>query len=94
MRDPNASSSLTVAPAPEGRVASLDGVRAVAVTLVLASHLVPGLAGAGSVGVDVFFALSGLLITGLLVDEYVRTGSIDLRTFTGIGPSGSSPPWP
>ena len=59
----------------------LDGVRAVAVLLVILFHLgydwIPG----GFIGVDVFFVLSGYLITGLLVDELARSGRIDLSRF-------------
>jgi peptidoglycan/LPS O-acetylase OafA/YrhL len=59
----------------------LDGIRAVAVILVILFHLgfdwMPG----GFVGVDVFFVLSGYLITGLLVDELARDGRIDLARF-------------
>ena len=60
----------------------LDGVRGVAVLLVVWSH--SGLAApsdAGALGVSVFFALSGYLITGLLLDEHARTGRIALRAF-------------
>ncbi|MEO5533975.1 MAG: acyltransferase family protein [Pseudolysinimonas sp.] len=46
----------------------IQGVRAVAVLLVLGYHLAPGAVPAGFVGVDVFFVLSGFLVTSLLVD--------------------------
>ncbi|MDA3641075.1 acyltransferase family protein [Mycobacterium xenopi] len=60
---------------------ALDGLRAIAVTLVLAGHGgIPGLGG-GFIGVDIFFVLSGFLITSLLFDELARTGRIDLSGF-------------
>ncbi len=66
---------------PRRGIAALDGVRAVAVGLVLAHHGgVPGVSG-GFIGVDVFFVLSGFLITSLLLDELGRTGRIDLKEF-------------
>jgi len=57
----------------------LDGLRGCAILLVLAFHLqfIPG----GSFGVDVFFVLSGFLITSLLVEEWQRRGSISLPRF-------------
>lgn len=59
----------------------IEGLRAVAVLAVLAFHAgIPGLAG-GFVGVDVFFVISGYLITGLLVREAVTTGRIRLLDF-------------
>ncbi|HZC92657.1 MAG TPA: acyltransferase family protein [Mycobacterium sp.] len=81
-----------VAPPPANRLTSrraddrpgiraLDGVRALAVALVLAGHGgIPGMTG-GFVGVDVFFVLSGFLITSLLLDELGRSGRIDLANF-------------
>jgi peptidoglycan/LPS O-acetylase OafA/YrhL len=59
----------------------IEGLRAVAVLLVLAYHarLAP-LAG-GFVGVDVFFVLSGFLITGLLMRELTETGTVSLPAF-------------
>jgi peptidoglycan/LPS O-acetylase OafA/YrhL len=60
---------------------ALDGIRAFAVLAVIARHCeVPGLTG-GFLGVDVFFVLSGFLITSLLREEMVRTGRIDFRLF-------------
>ena len=62
-------------------IPALDGMRAIAVGLVLADHGgVPGLPG-GFLGVDVFFVLSGFLITSLLIEETSRTGRIGLRGF-------------
>jgi len=64
------------------RVAGLDLLRGLAIALVMLRHAAPGLApGAGLVGVVMFFALSGYLITGLLDDELARTGRVDLRRF-------------
>jgi peptidoglycan/LPS O-acetylase OafA/YrhL len=69
------------APKEGGYVPALDGVRAVAVLLVLLFHLrVPGFR-AGFVGVDVFFVLSGFLITSLLLEEIRRTGRVSLPEF-------------
>ncbi len=66
---------------PGQSIPALDGVRAIAVALVLADHGgVPGLSG-GFLGVDVFFVLSGFLITSLLLDEIGRTGHIGLKGF-------------
>jgi peptidoglycan/LPS O-acetylase OafA/YrhL len=76
-----------------GRRRELDGLRAIAVSLVLLQHvgdlliderpsftggpLLPG----GFLGVDLFFVLSGFLITGLLLEERTRHGGIRFRTF-------------
>ena len=62
-------------------IPALDGLRAVAVIMVLAEHGgLPGVPG-GFLGVDIFFVLSGFLITSLLLSELGRTGRIDLRDF-------------
>jgi len=64
-----------------GYRADIEGLRAVAIALVVAAHAgVPWLAG-GFVGVDVFFVLSGYLITGLLVQEIRTTGHVRLFDF-------------
>jgi peptidoglycan/LPS O-acetylase OafA/YrhL len=60
---------------------ALDGLRAVAVALVIAYHLgYSGVAG-GYIGVEVFFVLSGWLVCALLVNEHQRTGGIALARF-------------
>jgi len=59
----------------------IEGLRAIAILLVVAFHAgIPGFSG-GYVGVDVFFVLSGYLITGLLVREIDQTGTVDLWSF-------------
>lgn len=63
------------------RIPALDGVRAMAAMAVLALHCRLPLAGGGAIGVDIFFVLSGYLITGLLVTEFNNTGAIDIRRF-------------
>ncbi|MEE2854722.1 MAG: acyltransferase family protein [Actinomycetota bacterium] len=63
--------------------ADIEGLRAVAVIGVVLFHAdVPGVGG-GYVGVDVFFVISGFLITGLLWREVSTTGTIGLRRFYG-----------
>lgn len=59
----------------------LDGIRAVAVLGVMAYHEPNIELAGGFLGVDLFFVLSGFLITGLLLDERLRTGSVSLRDF-------------
>jgi peptidoglycan/LPS O-acetylase OafA/YrhL len=59
----------------------LDGVRAIAVTAVLVFHANPDWLPGGFLGVDVFFALSGFLITSLLLAELGETGSIGFGRF-------------
>lgn len=63
------------------RLASLDGLRAVAVLLVVGYHAAPHWVPGGFVGVDVFFVLSGFLITALLLRELQRDGRVGLRAF-------------
>lgn len=59
----------------------MDGVRAIAVLIVLFTHSNFSWAIGGHYGVDVFFALSGFLITSTLLSEYRRQGRINLRAF-------------
>ncbi len=60
---------------------SLDGLRAVAVAGVIAYHLGYHWAGGGYLGVDLFFVLSGFLITGLLVEEWGTSAHLGLAAF-------------
>ena len=64
-----------------GWLPALDGVRALAVLAVVAFHVDPALVPSGSLGVEVFFVLSGFLITRLLLAEHARTGTVRLRGF-------------
>lgn len=59
----------------------LDGLRALAVAVVVAFHLAPATFPGGYVGVDVFFVLSGFLITTLLVREHRDRHHVGLRSF-------------
>jgi peptidoglycan/LPS O-acetylase OafA/YrhL len=66
----------------------LDGVRGIACLMVMAVHLsalgakqYPGLLPNGFLGVDVFFVLSGFLITSLLIQEWSRTETISFKQF-------------
>ncbi|MFB9647202.1 acyltransferase family protein [Microbacterium terregens] len=69
-------------PRPPARYAGLDGMRAIAVTLVVTYHLFPSSwVRGGFVGVDVFFVISGFLITSLLLREHTATGRIGLLAF-------------
>lgn len=65
-----------------GRIDGIDLLRGIAVGLVMLRHAWPSaFPGSGVVGVVMFFAISGYLITGLLVDELERSGCVDLRRF-------------
>jgi len=71
----------TVAEARRGLRLDVEGLRAVAILAVLAYHAgLPFLPG-GFAGVDIFFVISGYLITGLLVREAERDGRISLSRF-------------
>ena len=62
-------------------ITELDGIRAIAVIMVLAYHLKLALFKSGFLGVTVFFVLSGYLITGILISEVEEEGTIDLKNF-------------
>jgi peptidoglycan/LPS O-acetylase OafA/YrhL len=66
-------------------IPTLDGWRAVAIIMVIVCHLMPSTNSdwmwCGATGVDIFFGLSGFLITRLLLQEHDRTGQISLRGF-------------
>ena len=82
----------TVAPFRLGYRPALDGIRAIAILFVLTFHTLTFLDDsyspsglepfrAGSLGVDIFFALSGFLITSLLLQEWQERGAISLKRF-------------
>ena len=62
---------------------ALNGLRGIAVMGVVAYHLQIGWAKGGYLGVDLFFVLSGFLITTLLLEEWTRTGRVNLAAFWG-----------
>jgi peptidoglycan/LPS O-acetylase OafA/YrhL len=76
-------SDTAVAPAPARlpHRRSIDGLRALAVSAVLLYHAEVAWLPGGFLGVDVFFAISGYLITSLLLAEHAGSSTISLRTF-------------
>ena len=62
-------------------ISSIDGLRAIAVTAVVLYHLgiswIPG----GFLGVDLFFVISGYVITRLILDSINQSSALDLRSF-------------
>ena len=65
------------------QVPGLDGLRAVAVVAVIVYHLNPSWLPGGYLGVDIFFVISGYLITALLLSEFRSSSDISLRRFWG-----------
>ncbi|GAA2035891.1 peptidoglycan O-acetyltransferase OatA [Terrabacter terrae] len=68
-------------PGRPGRIEGLDGLRALAIVAVLVYHLNASWLPGGFLGVDVFFVVSGFLITTLLVREHESTGRVRLSQF-------------
>lgn len=66
---------------PQGFGSDIQGLRAVAVALVVIFHMFPNTVTGGYVGVDVFFVISGFLIPGLLIRQTERDGRVDFRDF-------------
>ncbi|SEG54519.1 Peptidoglycan/LPS O-acetylase OafA/YrhL, contains acyltransferase and SGNH-hydrolase domains [Actinacidiphila yanglinensis] len=66
---------------PGKRVDGIDGLRTVAVMTVIFYHFHEDALPGGSIGVDVFYTISGFVITRLLVAEFARTGDIGLWQF-------------
>jgi peptidoglycan/LPS O-acetylase OafA/YrhL len=69
----------------------LDGIRALAILSVFSAHAaIPGIRG-GGLGVQVFFALSGYLITSLLLSESARYGAVGFHASSADAVYGSFP---
>lgn len=80
-----ATRGITVVAAAENREfrPDIEGLRAVAVAMVVIAHAGSAVLKGGFVGVDVFFVLSGFLITSLLLKEYDLAGRVSLAAFYG-----------
>ena len=72
-------------------IPELTALRAVAVGVVLLNYALPKYFPGGFIGVDIFFVLSGWLITTILLREFERDNKSMLDTFTGAGSCVSCP---
>jgi peptidoglycan/LPS O-acetylase OafA/YrhL len=82
VRRTRSDQTFAATPPPLGYRAALDGLRAVSILCVLGFHSF-FLPGGGFLGVDIFFVLSGFLITNLLLAERAEAGRLNLRRFYG-----------
>jgi peptidoglycan/LPS O-acetylase OafA/YrhL len=81
-RDARAAASATAGTTPAAHfLPHIQGLRAIAVLLVVIYHFWPGRLQGGYIGVDIFFVISGFLITGQLTRELERSGRIRLPSF-------------
>jgi peptidoglycan/LPS O-acetylase OafA/YrhL len=81
-RDARAAAKATAGTtSPAHFLPHIQGLRAIAVLLVVVYHFWPGRLQGGYIGVDIFFVISGFLITGQLTRELERTGRIRLPSF-------------
>lgn len=79
---PSSPSQAESVPAQHARrLIGLDGLRGIAVALVVIYHLWPDVLPAGFLGVSIFFTLSGYVITRVIVNERQRTQKIDINAF-------------
>jgi peptidoglycan/LPS O-acetylase OafA/YrhL len=83
VRPPNSGIGSPGATVTQGYLPHIDGLRAIAVTAVVIFHIFGNALRGGWIGVEVFFVLSGYLITGLLRREWMQSGRIDLIGFYG-----------
>jgi peptidoglycan/LPS O-acetylase OafA/YrhL len=89
-RDTHTRTTTVNAPAIQGRIPSLDGLRGLSILCVLLGHLAMSdnaprslapFIHLGNIGVRFFFVISGFLITTLLLKEWEKTGTISLKNF-------------